>query len=166
MAIDLKNYLRELTIEFPHFRIIDKSSARSQRFLDALLKVVSFGRISQYLTHFHTTIGQRIYVCPDWYTMSDDDKYILLRHEIVHVRQFKKLTVPGMIFVYIVAPLPIGLSWFRAMLEREGYRETIRATAEVYGPQAVTPRMLASIVDHFVGPDYGWMWPFRPEGTR
>jgi hypothetical protein len=53
----------------------------------------------------------------------------------------------------------VVLAWGRARIEWEAYVETIRATAEVFGLEAAR-RLEAEIVRRFVGPDYGWMWPF------
>jgi hypothetical protein len=42
------------------------------------------------------------------------------------------------------------------------YEESIRAAAEVYGPEH--PRREAyrdHVLRQFTGPSYGWMWPFR-----
>ena len=60
---------------------------------------------------------------------------------------------------YLLPILPLGLAWGRARVEWEAYVETMRATAEVYGVDAVEG-LRAEIVRRFVGPDYGWMWPF------
>ena len=66
-----------------------------------------------------------------------------------------------MVFIYGLFPLPLGLAWGRAKLEWEAYAETLRATAEVYGVDgAKKPELGDEILRRFVGPDYGWMWPF------
>ena len=64
-----------------------------------------------------------------------------------------------MAFVYLVPILPLGLAWGRARIEWEAYKETIRATAEVYG-RAAAERLRPEIVRRFTSADYGWMWPF------
>ena len=66
---------------------------------------------------------------------------------------------PLMAFVYLVPFFPLFLAWGRARIEWEAYIETIRATAEVHGLGAAR-RLEPEIVQRFVGPDYGWMWPF------
>jgi hypothetical protein len=64
-----------------------------------------------------------------------------------------------MAFVYLFPILPLFVAWGRARIEWEAYVETIRATAEVSGLMAA--RALENeIVRRYVGPDYGWMWPF------
>jgi hypothetical protein len=51
------------------------------------------------------------------------------------------------------------LAYGRARIEWEAYEETIRATAEVAGLDAAR-RLRDEIKRRYVGPDYGWMWPF------
>jgi hypothetical protein len=56
----------------------------------------------------------------------------------------------------------VGLAYGRARLEWEAYEETLAATAELCGLDAVrSPSLREHIVRRFTGPDYGWMWPFR-----
>jgi hypothetical protein len=71
-----------------------------------------------------------------------------------------------MAFLYLVPFAPLGLAYFRARIEWEAYVETIRATAEHYGLDAVRDgRLESELVARFAGPDYGWMWPF-PRAIR
>ncbi len=59
-------------------------------------------------------------------------------------------------------PLPLGLAYFRARFEQAAYAESIRAAAETWGAHAPRrPEFRAHIVEQFLGPSYGWMWPFR-----
>ena len=148
--------------EFPRFRIVRKDQSRFQRAIHYGLVVITFGGMRRYLDSFQTTIGNTIYVTPDWDERSVETRYITLRHEAIHLRQFRKYTLPGMALLYVLLPLPMGLAWFRAQFEKEAYAESIRAAAEVYGPDY--PRgteYRRYILDQFVGPSYGWMWPFR-----
>jgi hypothetical protein len=67
-----------------------------------------------------------------------------------------------MAVLYVLLPLPMGLAYFRARFEKEAYAETIRAAAEVWGvqyPRSAEHRKY--VIDQFMGPSYGWMWPFR-----
>lgn len=153
--------------EFPRHRIIRKPEARSQRILHRLLAVFTFGGNREYLTGYHTTIGQRIYVIADWDRLSRDRQYAVLRHERVHMRQFRRFSFPGMAALYLLFPLPMGLAWFRARCEMEAYAESIRATCEIHGIEAARdPEYRAHIVGQFTGPAYGWMWPFRRSVDR
>jgi hypothetical protein len=156
-----------LRAEFPRLRIIRKDRSRFQRAIHYALVVLTFGGMRRYLDGYQTTIGSTIYVTADWDDRPDDARYVTLRHEAVHLRQFRKYTLPGMALLYVLLPLPVGLAWFRARFEKEAYAETIRAQADVYGPDY--PRSTdarRAIIDQFVGPSYGWMWPFRASLER
>jgi hypothetical protein len=156
------DYVRALQTEIPGVRIVRKDHSRFQRAIHRALVIVTFGRMREYLDGYQTTIGKTIYVTPDWDERDDTDRYVTLRHEAVHLRQFRRLTLPGMAILYLLFPLPMGLAWFRARFEQEAYAETIRAAAEVYGPAHPREAWFRDrIVSQFIGPAYGWMWPFR-----
>jgi hypothetical protein len=154
--------LDDIRREFPRFRVVPKRASSAQRAIDRALVVLTAGRMRTYLTHYQTTIGQTVYVSADWDERSDAARYVTMRHERVHLRQFARLGVPVMAVLYLLLPMPMGLAWFRARFEREAYAETIRAAADVWGAAHVRdPAFRAGIVRQFVGPAYGWMWPFR-----
>ncbi len=154
--------LREIEAEFPSFRIIKKSDSPMHRAIHYFLVAVTLGGMRSYLSSYQTTIGSRVYVTDDWDQTSETTRYTTMRHELIHIRQFKRYTLPGMALLYVFLPLPLGLAYFRARLEWEAYTETIRATAEVRGKEAATaPRFRESILSQFTGASYGWMWPFR-----
>jgi len=72
-----------------------------------------------------------------------------------------------MALLYLLPFFPLGLAYGRARLEWEAYTETLRATAELRGLAAAQdPRLRERIVSRFVGPAYGWMWPFRRQVER
>ena len=159
---DPKSYLDELVVEFPRLRIVDKSGDALSLAIDRFLRIVTFGGQSRYCASYVTTIGQRIYLPDGWDQRCASDRYITLRHEAVHLRQFRRFSLVGMSLLYILPILPLGLAYGRARLEWEAYEETLRATAEVHGiARARDPSLRARIVTQFVGPAYGWMWPFR-----
>jgi len=154
--------VRALQTEIPGFRIVRKDHSRFQRAIDRVLRIVTFGQMREYLDCYQTTIGRVVYVTADWDERSDDDRYVTLRHEAVHLRQFQRWTLPGMALLYVLLPLPIGLAWFRAYFEKQAYAESIRAAAEVWGAAAArAPAFRERIIGQFLGPSYGWMWPFR-----
>ena len=151
----------EVRGEFPRFRIVRKSESRFCRLIDVLLRVVTLGAQRKFLSHYHTVIGATLYVPPDWDLRSWQEKVVTLRHERVHLRQFRKYGRVGMTLLYLLPILPVGLAWGRARLEWEAYAETLRATAEVWGRErAADPRLHDHIVRQFTSGAYGWMWPF------
>jgi len=153
--------IRDIEIEFPRFRLIPKRAAASQKLIHWFLKVISLGAMSDYLDGYYTTIGQRVYVTDGWESETSDARYITLRHELVHMRQFRRFTPVGLTLLYLLFPLPFGLAYFRYRMEREAYAESIRASAEIYGISHVqTATYRARIIRQFTGAGYGWMWPF------
>ena len=159
--------IREITEEFPSFRIVSKEQSRFSRLIDIALRLVTLGGQNQYLTHYHTVIGNTLYVPSSWKSASDVDRAILLRHERVHLRQRRRLGTALMTFLYLVPFFPLGLAYGRARLEWEAYTETLRATAELCGVEAARSSSLRQkIVERFTGSAYGWMWPFRRQVNR
>ncbi|MEM9191130.1 MAG: hypothetical protein AAGF12_18250 [Myxococcota bacterium] len=134
------------------------------------------------MTTYVTTLGQRIYLPAGWSKRGAASRLITMRHEAVHLRQFRRYTFVGMSLLYLLPIVPLGLAIGRARLEWEAYRETITATFEILGPAAAeADPFLDHLVLQFTGPAYGWMWPFpgqvrswirrhldelRAEGTR
>lgn len=160
--VQSERFIDELKREFPRFRIVPKRGDALSRVIDRALRVVTLGGQRHYLTRYHTVIGDTLYVPETWAALPDLDRVILLRHERVHLRQRRRYGGALMTFLYLVPFLPLGLAYGRARIEWEAYTETLRATAELRGRDALQNRELREqIVGRFTGPDYGWMWPFR-----
>lgn len=160
-------YEAELRKEFPRLRIVNKSDDRLSRLIDRALRLITFGGQSSYMTKYVTTIGSTIYVPSDWSERREDERFATLRHEAVHLRQFRRYTPVGMSLIYLFPILPLGLAWGRARLEWEAYAETVRVVAEIHGRAAVhDPGFRRYIVEQFTGPAYGWMWPFPKTVNR
>ncbi len=150
---------RELTTASPPVCLVPKAESALCRVLDVALRLVTLGRQSRFMTEYTTTIGRRIYVPAGWDRLPAAERYCVLRHELVHVRQFARWTVPGMAFLYLFMPLPMGFAAARAMFELEAYRESLRAMHEVGQLESERRSEVVSwMVARFTGPDYGWMW--------
>jgi hypothetical protein len=159
--------LDEIRAEIPGFRVVRKDRSPFQRAIGAALKVVTLGGQTSYLSHYQTTIGRTVYVTSDWDELPAEQRYVTMRHELVHLRQFRRYTLVGMTLLYLLLPLPLGLAWFRARLEWEAYVETLRAAAEVHGPAHVARGPFRErVVRQFTSGAYGWMWPFRRQVER
>jgi hypothetical protein len=151
--------LAEIRREFPSFEILHKRDSALQRTLHVILATLTLGGQREYMTAYHTAMFGKLWVPDRWDAMGDLDRYVLLRHERVHLRQRRRMGDPLLAFVYLVPFLPLFLAYGRARLEWEAYAETIRATVEVYGVPAARS-LRPHIVGRFVGGAYGWMWPF------
>lgn len=165
--LQYEEFLQVLSQEFPRFRIVEKRGNALSHVIDVALRWLTFGGQSSYMSHYHTVIGDTLYVPDSWAQLDSLSRVILLRHERIHLRQRRRLTFLGMAFLYLVPFFPLGLAYGRARLEWEAYTETLRATAELRGAQALKNSQLrAELVARFVGPDYGWMWPFPKQVGR
>jgi hypothetical protein len=164
MTDPLPELLDELNREFPKFRIVYKRESSLSRLIDALLRVLTLGRMTRFMTVYHTVIGSTLYVPDSWDALQSVDRVILLRHERVHLRQRRRFSFLGLAFLYLIPWLPLGLAYGRARIEWEAYRETLAATLELKGTAALRdPRLREHVIQRFTGPDYGWMWPFRAQ---
>lgn len=153
--------LEELQREIGALRIVYKERDGFSKLVDGLLRVVTLGQMSTYLTQYTTVMGKTIFVPQGWDRKSDTERYVTLRHEAVHFRQMKRYGLVGMSLIYMLPIFPLGLAYGRARIEWEAYAETLRAIAEVDGIEAARhPKLRAHLVEQFTGPGYGWMWPF------
>jgi hypothetical protein len=161
VAEKLKQLLEELASRKRPVRVVQKRAFAHQRWADLALRLVTLNGQKTYLTNYVTTLGHTIYVPDGFNEWPAAQRYEVLRHELIHVQQFERYGWLGMIVLYGILPLPMGLAYGRARLEWEAYAETLRAVAEVEGIRAArAPRLRDMIVRRFTGPDYGWMWPF------
>ena len=85
-------------------RVVQKSAHWHQRAAARALWALTFGGQRTYLSHYVTTLGHTIYVPDDFAGWHPDHAWQVLRHELVHVRQFERYGWLGMILVY-------GLMW-------------------------------------------------------
>jgi hypothetical protein len=167
MTFSAAPFLAELEREFPNFKVVYKRESLLCRWIHHALLLVTLGGQRSFLAGYYTVIGDTLYVPESWDTLAPADRVILLRHERVHLRQRRRYGMLGMTFLYLLPLLPLGLAYGRARIEWEAYTETLRATAELLGRDALHSRALRErIVGRFTGPDYGWMWPFRKQVER
>jgi hypothetical protein len=160
-AAALDVLLSELEGEFPRFRIVSKRDSALCKLIDVALRVVTLGRQCQFITRYHTVLGDTLYVPDTWEATGPLRRVIILRHERVHLRQRRRYGTLLMSVLYLFPILPLGLAWGRARVEWEAYVETLRATAECLGLQeAKSEQLRHHIVAQFTTAAYGWMWPF------
>ena len=153
-------FLVKMRAELGPIKIIEKEHDVLSHAIAKALFILTLGAQNSYISAYTTVLGHRIYVPKGWHDWSAQSRYLTLRHEIIHIRQFKKFTWPGMILLYGMV-FPVGLAFGRAWLEWQAYKETIIATFELYGLEAVEDtRFQEHIVEQFASGAYGWMWPF------
>jgi hypothetical protein len=152
-------YLARIQREFPAFRLRHKRDSRAQRAIGKALELLTLGGMRTYVSGYHTVMFGTLWVSEGWEAMGDLERYVLLRHERVHLAQARRWGALPMGLAYLLLPMPLGLAYCRARVEWEAYEETLRALVEVHGIEAAR-RQRAWLKARFVGPDYGWMWPF------
>jgi hypothetical protein len=108
--VDLEHRYRELVdaLTADGVRLITKDRVWHQRALDRLLPALTLGGQSAYLDRYVTTIGRSIYLTPDWERRPLADRYATLRHEKVHLDQFRRWGLVPMAIAYLLLPLPVG----------------------------------------------------------
>jgi hypothetical protein len=132
-----------------------------------LIRVVTLGKVKPDYSGFATTLGRAIYMPDSFPWWSDDSKYVRLRHELIHLRQFRRwpfrcldrrgvwrINALIMGFCYLLV-LPVRWT-FRAKFEREGYAQTILVKVET-GTLGNTERLVAWIAETFSTSKYAWM---------
>ena len=155
--------------EIPGVKIIRHQDSYFLRTLHLLLRLLSLGRFDP--SGFTTTIGKRMYVPNNWDMWSDLSRYSTLRHELVHMRQFRQwpmkfLDLPVLrlvnffifSFCYLLV-LPVRVT-LRSRFEREAYTQTLLVQYEVEGSFSLRTgqRFVARMGSHFGGPAYFFMW--------
>lgn len=159
---DYLKLLLELEREFPHFRVVHKERSRFMVFLDLLLKVVSFGQMTEFMTRYVTVLGQTVYVPSSWGSMAWGGKVVALRHERVHLRQARRW---GVLFapMYLMWPVPVFLAYARMSFEYEAYVESMQAQFDL--TRDVPGQYVDAVVRQLTGPGYLWAWAYK-DGLR
>lgn len=153
-----------------HINVYTKAKHKTfWRVLEIIYMILTLGKIKNASTVYTTTLGLNIYYPLGW----DFDKeatrsYLILRHEILHAIQYKKLglgCVPLGIVVflllYCLIPVPVCFAWFRYRLERSAYLETCKAR-QYLGLQVY----VEEYVDILSGPKYLWAWVLRKQISK
>jgi len=147
--------------EFPRFSIVDKESSVLMRVINIFLFILTCGRHTGFLTKYITVIGNTVYVPPSWHSSHDVARAIVLRHELVHMRQCKKHGHLLFTLMYLFFPVPVFFAYYRKKFEQEAYEETLRAMVEYVGIEALTPKVRERVLAHFSSVEYVWAWPWR-----
>jgi hypothetical protein len=144
------------------------------RAIDIALRIITFNQMKRFMESFVTTIGTTVYVPVTWYApyhgsvkMSDVSKIIILRHERVHMGQKKLYGSFLFSLAYLFLPFPVVFALCRTRFEKQGYEESMRATAELVGIESLdNPLYRRHMIRHFISAEYFWMWPFRKSIER
>jgi hypothetical protein len=161
MIPSAEDLIADIRREFPTFRVVKKRDRALLRVIDVVLRVVTAGAQREFMTRYHTVLFGILYVPDAWENAPDVARIITLCHERIHLRQRRRYGDVLLAFLYLVPFFPLGLAYGRARIEWEAYAETLRATAQYAGLEAVrSPELRRYVVRQFTSGAYGWMWPF------
>lgn len=147
---------------WPELKVVNKDQASLMKTIDVLLRVVTFGKMTTFMSGYVTTMGTTVYVPSDWEERNSTSKAVTMRHELVHLAQEKRLGTLLYRLSYVFWVLPCVFSIGRRNLEREAYEETLRAYTEYFGRSVVKSSLLRKhIIEQFTSASYCWMWPWK-----
>jgi hypothetical protein len=137
-----------------------------------LVAIFTFGGISRqrFLSDFGTTLGPVQAYPSSWSSLSTE----LLIHEARHTAQARWfglgispwLGLPLMAVAYLLLPLPLGLAYFRYMLELDADRATWRQMLRDGMSTQTVLKRAAKFGKLVGGGSYGWAWPGAEEGFK
>jgi len=162
-------FVKELQLikeEFPGFEIKSKKDSKFCSFIKFLLTILTFGKCD--FDKFSTLFGLTLYVCDSWNNLMWIERYVIICHERLHLRQIRKcgfgnFTIGKPIFslLYLFLPLPIFFTFRGFWFEKEAYQESTRLLKE-----NKMNYNLDDFVKQFTGPNYFWMFPFKKTVTK
>ena len=157
----MSNYtdlVNSITMVYPGFKIVEKSSSLFMKIINILLLIISFGQNKLFMIDYITTIGKIIYVPIDWNTLIDIHKIEILRHESIHLEQADRDGRILFSLKYLFWYFPAFFANGRVSYEMEAYTETIKSIIELEGINAVNNDNFKNwLIDQFTGPYYLWM---------
>ncbi|MHA1793874.1 MAG: hypothetical protein ACTSVI_14620 [Promethearchaeota archaeon] len=146
--------LEDIKKEFKEFEIIQK---KTSRFSQMLGKLAFWNK--EFNTRYTTTIGPKIYVNHSWNDRPAMDRWRVLIHERIHMRQTQKYGLLSFFLVFGLFPLPAKLAYFRRKWEWEAYRIGIYVRFKRDGIKGVlNHKFINFLLDQFCGPFYMWTW--------
>ncbi len=154
---DVLGLMNGLSAEFPDFKLRKKSESFLMKVIDVLLRVLTFGRMNQFMKTFTTTVGYTVYVPESWTLMTPRGQIVVLRHEAVHMRQRRRHGAFAFSMLYLFCWLPMWRAKWRRDFEMEAYEETLRALYEL-GEDISNIVLRTRTIAHFTTAAYAWTW--------
>jgi hypothetical protein len=132
----------------PHVKLIPKIESRWCRLVGWFSPT--------FVTRFWTTVGKKIYY-PTYVQNPLDPAFAkTLAHEFVHIDQFGKRPDWWMLFLYLLVPVPMLLSYYRWKFERAAY---LKAIQDAYAESGYYGDAYLEAVVEVLWTGYGWPWP-------
>jgi len=153
--MDYNKLCQDIVAEFPDFKIIKKTDSSLMTAIDIFLRIITLNSMKIFMDRYITTLGFCVYVPGSWDTMPDIQKYIILAHEHVHMKQRQQYGMFLFSMLYVLV-LP-SLFTYRAKFEKEAYETSIRLSYQAYGIDYVRGGFKDFIISQFNTSSYFWM---------
>ena len=155
---DVRNYMEGLKTEFPGLKIHEKRA----RWLDWIFHLPLIKKLEWY--NATQAIGKSIYLSDQWDNFTSESQMGILLHERQHLLQFQKYGVFLMAILYLFVFFPVGLAYFRAKFERQGYAQSVLAKVRYHGAtKGVYDQCKEMYLRTFTTSFYFWTWPFKKQ---
>lgn len=132
-----------------------KNKSLLMKIINVLLIIITFGKQNRFMTHYVTTIGDKIYVPDTWNKTDLRVKDMVIVHEEVHIKQYKKEKFL-FYFKYLFWPLPLFHAHARLEYEIEAYATEIVYGYKRYGTPIFNGRVYNNVISQLSGPMYFW----------
>lgn len=149
-------YMGHLRATFPKLKI-SRKKPWWLRFVFNLpgIKKLEWGNATQ-------TVGMNIWLSDRWDEIHPTYQMSTLRHEKKHLIWFNDYGLILVSILYLFCFFPIGLAYFRARMERDGYAESLKARVEYFGTSDRVKEKGREMYERaFTGWMYLKMWPFK-----
>lgn len=134
--------------------VVTKDESRLMQLIAWLLRPVN----PDFMTAYWTTPWDTIFapVGTDVTAPDFEERHAgVLKHEMVHVRQFRRIGPVAYWLLYLFFPLPIFFAWGRYRFEREAYLTQVLAA----NPGSDRDAQIEWVVGLLGGSPYLWAWP-------
>lgn len=170
MAEPLRDYqsvINSIKDEFPEFRLVAKDKSFFMKLCNVGLLIITFGMMRGFMHVFTTTVGYKVYTPSRWTSWDWQIRAIILRHERIHMRQRKAMSMLLYAIEYLFLWFPCFFAYFRMKYEMEAYEESMRADKEYYGGHLLRDsKYRREMISHFTSAQYFWTWPWRERIER
>ena len=162
---DYDEFLKSLSDKFPKFKLIAKNKSFLMKLISFLLKVITFGKMNNFMDSFYTTVGYTVYYPESYKESTFERRFLILLHESVHMAQMREERLWGVEFIgmmiyaikYLFLPVPLFRAKSRMKYELEAYATDIVMSNKLFGTE-LFGRRKDFVVATLSGPQYFWTW--------
>lgn len=128
--------------------------AKSESAFWRLLSEITFGSTANTTTTWRKTI----WLPANWDQIPPKEQAFTIIHELVHTKQFKKLSWFGFLVLYLL-PFPTIFCYGRYWLEARAYEEEFKYRIQLFGEDF--HELSKEFAETMASSDYFWGWLFK-----